>query len=337
MFARIHLQMPGLEKVQAALDHDDLRAAETAYFEFWKSRTDQKILWNPHFRMVRLEGRNGQASDYFLAPVPRTISWRDRERLQDRIYKGNAWEWFDKQTNWTLLEMADLMLEDRMVPVRDGHSFLPPLDMGNPWNWDSESELAPSANALMHRHYFVARLAQAYWLTGDDNYVTKLVTLWTDWIRRASAGRKNQGLAPMYQAFIHPGALEMILDSPTLEPEAFCLMVAYLSESPIKWLTRGPRGANQTIGQVNAILSLVAALPEFKGSDRWLKTAMGYLTGFYNGSTYPDGGFAEPSFLYSISTALALLNCADNLLAAGLPVPQELSARATGVNFIVQS
>ena len=325
MFGAINLDYPGLEKVKAALATDDLPSAETAYLEFWRTRKDRRILWNPHFRPRNLASRTGSPSDFFLDPAPRTISWRDREKLKSRIYTGNAWADFDAPTQWDLLEMADLMLKDRLVHIRMGN-FLPPMDMGNPWKWGIVTNNDPYTNAFLHRHYFMPVLAQAYWLTGEDKYVAKLVSLWTDWIRRASGAQKNQGLAPMYQAFIHPSTLEMILGSPTLKPRAFCLIVAHIPKVPIPWLTRGPRGGNQTFGQVNGILSIATALPEFKQSDGWRKTAMGYLTKSSSGLTYPDGGFAETTFMYATGTASALLTCADNLKATGVTVPKALTS-----------
>jgi len=326
MFNRMNLFTPGLEKVQEALKCGDVATAEAAYLDFWRTRTDRRVIWNPHFRLANLEKRTGAASDFFLTP-PQTISWRDHNKLKDCIHTGAAWaNDANEQTQWTLLNMANLMLEDRLVHLRMG-TFLPPLEMGNPWNWDIVVNDDPYTNEFVHRHYFIPVLTQAYWLTGDDKYVEKLIKVWTDWILSADLGRKNQGLCPMYQAFIHPSAIEMSLDSRALTPKAFCLMIDYLSDNAVGWHLRGPRGGNQTIGQVNAIVSIATALTEFVDSKKWLDTALGYLMDFSNRLTYPDGGFSETTFLYSVGTALAILTGVDNLRAAGVPVPEELLSR----------
>jgi len=323
MFNRMNLNTPGLDKVNKALECGDVVTAEAAYLDVWKTRTDRKVIWNPHFRFASLEKRNGAASDFFLTP-PQTISWRDRDKLKDCIYTGAAWaNDANEPTQWTLLNMANLMLEDRLVHIRMA-TFLPPLDMDYPWDWDIVVNADPYTNEFVHRHYFIPVLTFAYWLTGDDRYVKKLVEVWTDWIVSASLGRKNQGLCPMYQAFIHPSAIEMSLDSPALTPRAFCLMIDYLSDNAIGWHLRGPRGGNQTIGQVNAIVSIATALTEFKDSRKWLDTALDYLVDFSNRLIYPDGGFAETTFLYSVGTALAILTGVDNLQAAGVDIPEEL-------------
>jgi len=326
MFNRMNLDTPGLDRVQEALRCDDLTTAEAAYLDFWRTRTDRKIIWNPHFRLASLEKRTGANSDFFLAP-PRTISWRDRDKLKDCIYTGAAWaNDANELTQWTLLNMADLMLEDRLVHLRMG-TFLPPLEMGSPWNWDILVNDDPYTNEFVHRHYFIPVLTQAYWLTGDDKYVEKLVEVWTDWILRASLEQKNQGLCPMYQAFIHPSAIEMSLSSPALTPRAFCLMIDYLSDNAIGWHLRGARGGNQTIGQVDAIVSIDIALTEFKHAEKWLEKALDYLLDFSSRLTYPDGGFAETTFLYSVGTALAILTGVDNLQATGVDVPEELLSK----------
>jgi len=54
---------------------------------------------------------------------------------------------------------------------------------------------------------------------------------------------------------------------------------------------------------------------------------MSYLSKSSSGMTYPDGGFAETTFMYSTGTASALLTCADNLQATGVTVPEALSSR----------
>ena len=326
MFARVNLDYAGLEKVKAAFADDDLPAAMAAYLEFWRTREDRRVLWNTQFRLRGMKMRNGAASDFFRDPAPRTISWRDRERLKGQLYLGNAWEYVDAPTDWTLLEMADLMLQDQLVHIRMG-SFLPPMKMGSPWNWSAQANDDFYTNLFIHRHYFLPVLAQAYWATGDDKYVRKLVDLWTDWIRRAPQAKKDEGLGPMYQALLQPATLEMILESPELRPADFCLMLAYLTDHSLGRMTGPPRGGNQTIGQVNAILAVASAVPEFKDSGRWRELAVRYLTDFAREQCYPDGGLAETTFLYSAGTALALVTCVDSLKGMGVEAPTELTER----------
>ena len=81
------------------------------------------------------------------------------------------------------------------------------------------------------------------------------------------------------------------------------------------------------IGQVNAILAVVSAVPEFKESDQWRKKAIQYITDFASEQCYPDGGFSETTFLYSAGTALALLTCVDSLQGMEIDVPRELSGQ----------
>ena len=326
MFSRIDLDYPGLDQVKAALDRDDLPTANAAYLEFWRMRKDRRVLWNTEFRLHSMKMRNGAASDFFRDPAPRTISWRDREQIRGRLHLGNTWEYVDTLTDWTLLEMSDLMLEDQLVHIRMG-SFLPPMKMGSPWNWSARENDDFYTTRFIHRHYFLPVLAQAYWATGDHKYVRKLVELWTDWIRRAPQPKKDEGLGPMYQALLQPATLEMIVESPELRPADFCLMLAYLTDQSLVRMTGPPRGGNQTIGQVNAILAVASAVPEFKDSAQWRELAIRYLTDFARTQCYPDGGLAETTFLYSAGTALALLTCVDSLKGMGIEAPPELAGK----------
>ena len=129
IFARIDLDYPGLKNVKAALSRDDLPAAEEAYLTFWRERQDRKVLWNPSGRFSSLENRTGNNSDFFRVH-PVTISWRDREKLKGQIHTDCAWADFGQPTRWTLLTMADLMLENRLVHLREEVSTAP---LANPW------------------------------------------------------------------------------------------------------------------------------------------------------------------------------------------------------------
>lgn len=322
MFTRIDLDYPGLQNVKSALNRDDLPAAEEAYLTFWRERQDRKVLWNPSGRFSSLENRTGASSDFFRVH-PVMISWRDREKLKGQIHTDCAWADFGTPTRWTLLTMADLMLENRLVHLRVGNA--PPREMGSPWIIQGDHEW---------RHYFMPVLAQAYWLTGDDKYVSKLVEVWKTWIHNhAAAFSKTQWHARAFYAMQHAvhqtPTIEMVLESPALTPRDFCLIIANLSGGTIEWLTAvPPMGANCTPAQVLGILTIATALPEFKDSTQWVATAQKYLAGFLPEEAYPDGGFAETTFSYSIGTALPLLSCVYSLKVSELPVPEELLSRS---------
>ena len=304
MFARIDLAYPGLEKVKAALDRDDLPAAEAAYLEFWRTRDDQAILWNPNARLFTLQFRNGEAADFFIDP-PKTISWRDREKLKDQIFLDGTWQYTGKPSKWTLLELADLMLENKIVHIRRS-TYMKPKRMGEKWCWFP-------ADDMLYRHYFMPVLAQAYWVTGDDRYVSKLIELWVDWIRTPTKV-KTMPFYVMQNIWFQVSTLEMVIQSPALKPRDFCLIVANLSGPMAKNLTSVECILNQLSGQVNALLTLVGAFPESKERDGWLKMAYKYIDRLGELS-FPDGGFSETTFFYSVATAVTFLVCRDNLKA----------------------
>ncbi len=319
MFSRIDLNYRGLEQVNRALGAGNLVAAEAAYLEFWRTRDDQAILWNPNDRLFSLQFRNGMAADFFIDP-PRTISWRDRDKLKEQIFLDGTWQYTDKPSKWTLLELADLILENKIVHIRRS-TYMKPKEMGEKWRWFP-------ADDMLYRHYFMPLLAQAYWVTGDDRYVGKLVELWVDWIRTPTKV-KSMPFYVMQNIWFQVSSLEMVLQSPALKPRDFCLIVANLSGPMAKDLTSVECILNQLSGQVNALLTLVGAFPEFKNRDGWLKMAYQYIDRLGELS-FPDGGFSETTFFYSVATAVTLLVCRDNLKAleahssSPLPVPEAL-------------
>ena len=339
MFERMNLDYPGLENVKAAWEKDDLHAAEAAYLEFWRHRDDHVILWNTLFRNFDRRMRTSGASDFFTQPSPVTISWRDREQLKSRIKLDDIWANDKYPSEWTALEMADMLLEDKLTLIRmsSPHSgkiwFIEPTEMGAKWDWNFWLHENPYTNGFLHRCYWMPVLAQVYWSTGEEKYAQKLIELWVDWVRSPPMSRggdsgKNGGLGPMYQASLQPSCLEMILQSPHLKPRDFCLMAGYVTGGPINSMTGGLRGGNQTIGQAKAIFAVAGAFPEFKKHAHWVSMIQKCLDNYCTGWIYPDGGFAETTFLYSAGTALGLLSAVESAQAIAdvgmnLKVPEE--------------
>lgn len=314
MFARMNLGYRGLERVQAALARDDLPAAEAAYLQFWRERDDHVVLWNVFFRLNSVPLRNSGASDFFADPAPVTISWRDREKAKDRMTQGKVWADEESYCRWNVLEMADMLLENKLTLIRlgdpgQGVFYMEPVDMGGKWDWNFIANDNPYTNGFLHRFYWAPVLAQTYWATGDQRYAGKLIDLWVDWVRSPPQSRggdsgKHGGLGPMYQAALQPSCLAMIVQLPSLTPRDFCLMVGYLTGPTIDSLTGGLRGGNQMLSQGQAVMAVAGAFPEFKAHGPWLSVAQRCLNGTCDSLIYPDGGFAETTFLYAVTQIL---------------------------------
>ena len=316
MFGRMDLDYPGLEKVKAALARDDLPAAEAAYLRFWRERDDHVVLWNVLFRLLSTAGRNSGSSDFFADPAPVTISWRDRATLKDRISLGKVWADEKNYCAWTVLEMADMLLENQLTLIRLGNPgagvfYMEPVDMGEKWDWNFVANDNTLTNGFLHRFYWAPVLAQTYWVTGDERYADKLIDLWVDWVQSRVAGGRG-GLTPLYQAALLPSCLEMILQSPKLSPREFSLIVSYLTGRPIDFLMGGLRGGNQTLCQGQALVAVAGAFPEFKAHRKWLAQSQRCFDNTCNSLIYPDGGFAETTFSYAKGTAVKLLTSVEN-------------------------
>jgi len=322
MFARMNLDYSGLEKVKAALARDDLPAAEAAYLQFWRERDEHVVLWNVFFRLNSLPMRNSGASDFFGDPAPVTVSWRDREKAKNRISLGKVWANAESYCRWTVREMADMLVENKLTLIRLGDPgggvfHMPPVDMGGKWDWNFIANDNPYTNGFLHRFYWAPVLAQTYWATGDERYAGKLIDLWVDWVRSPPQSRggdsgKHGGLGPMYQAALQPSCLAMIVQSPKLSPHDFCLMVGYLTGPTSDSLTDGLRGGNQMLSQGQAVMAVAGAFPEFKAHGHWLSIVQRCLDSTSDSLIYPDGGFAETTFLYAVVTAVELLTSVES-------------------------
>ena len=324
MFSRINLDYPGLEKVKAAWEKGKPEAAESAYLDFWRKRDDHVILWDALYHNADRRHRTWSCSDFFTDPCPVTISWRDREKLKERIKIDDIWANDRHPCKWTCLEMADMLLENKLTLIRMSARaagkawFLEPTDMGEKWDWNFIALDNPYTNGYLHRCYWMPVLTQVYWVTGEEKYAKKLIELWVDWVRSPPMGYggdtgKNGGLGPTYQACLQPGCLEMILQSPHLKPRDFCLMASYLTTgAPLNSLLGGPKGGNQGAAQGLGIMAVAGAFPEFKSHDHWLRKIEQNMAAVCDGWVYPDGGFAETTFSYSSGTALVLLSWVEN-------------------------
>jgi len=325
MFNRMKLDHPGLEEVKASIAREDLPAAEAAYLEFWRRRTDNVVLWDVFFRLNSVALRNSGASDFFAEPAPVTISWRDREKLRSRISLGKVYANEKELCEWTVLEMANMLLENKLTHIRMGVpglevSYMPPVDMGEKWDWNFIANDNPYTNGFLHRFYWAPVLAQTYWATGDERYADKLIDLWVDWVQSPPQSRggdsgKKGGLGPSFQAALQPGCLEMMLQSPKLSAREFAMIVSYLTGDIIDTLTSYYGGGNQLLSQGQAVSAVAGAFPEFKEHAKWLAHAQNCLTNTCNSLIYPDGGFAETTFSYAVGTAVELLTSVESTKA----------------------
>ena len=322
MFARMNLDYSGLEKVKAAWPATTCRRPRRPTCSSGGSGPSMSCSGmcsfgstaSPCATVVRA------TSSAILPPV--TVSWRDREKAKNRISLGKVWANAESYCRWTVREMADMLVENKLTLIRLGDPgggvfHMPPVDMGGKWDWNFIANDNPYTNGFLHRFYWAPVLAQTYWATGDERYAGKLIDLWVDWVRSPPQSRggdsgKHGGLGPMYQAALQPSCLAMIVQSPKLSPHDFCLMVGYLTGPTSDSLTDGLRGGNQMLSPGQAVMAVAGAFPEFKAHGHWLSIVQRCLDSTSDSLIYPDGGFAETTFLYAVVTAVELLTSVES-------------------------
>jgi hypothetical protein len=101
---------------------------------------------------------------------------------------------------WDVLEMADVLLENKLTLIRlgdpgQGVFCMEPVDMGGKWDWNFIANDNPYTNGFLHRFYWAPVLAQTSWATeverigepGDGAVKVTLPDGRVDWYRSSAA------------------------------------------------------------------------------------------------------------------------------------------------------
>ena len=313
MFARLKPDTPGLGRVQDALARGGPAAAESAYFEYWKTREKPVFVWGAPYSDGNLKFRSAHFD--FFEPRLLTFSRRDRAKLAKTICTGKGWDYYETQELYTVIELADMLLENRYF--HPWWPAVPPQEMGDSWDW---SRVPPTGDLSwtchLNRQEFYRALGQAYWLTGDERYARKLVDLLTGWIGHSHHGRSRwgsaeffeyQALGPIAWTYFFNEALQFLADSPSLTAHHFCVIQAWLTTDNVDRLVVDPREGNQLMGTACSMLYTGALLPEFRDASGWVEQGDRRLARFLGDAVYPDGGFAEATFSYNWGSSISMM------------------------------
>ena len=323
LFERLNLDYPGMEKVKAAVDAGDFGAARAAYVQHYRDRTKPALFWKTLY--PEGTGFDTRSTYYdFFTELPDRITWRDRDRLKQLIGKGPGYEWKHEGKvpgRYTLLELADMIVGHKVY-----HPWwhnLPPQDVGEDFNW---SHIPPdgdqSWNAHLHHQEFLLALAQAYWLSGEEKYVRKLMELWTSWIDRVD---RVVNLSHLIQPLLYTQLLPFALSWEELSAEDFCKVQAWLVKNG-DILMGDRRSGNQLMGTGIALVWLGTAMPEAADAQAWRGQGFDRIAAFLgNESTYPDGSSKEPCFHYAVGPCRSALDAVRIAQVNGYPYPKQLA------------
>lgn len=154
-------------------------------------------------------------------------------------------------------------------------------------------------NASLNRHGMFSTLAEAYWTTGDDGYVRKLIELWTDWIEDAPLLLNSSGNSPYHWAWetlntavrtsgAWPTSLFRTLDSAEWSDEALVTVTKSFAEHAAH-LMKHPTRNNWLTAEATGLYYTGVLFPEFEAAETWRETAIGRLYEQMEREVYPDG------------------------------------------------
>jgi hypothetical protein len=179
LFSFMDLDYPGLDRVARALRYSDPIAAAREYLDFARERTPPASWWHPLYGHESFAQRSSWFD--FFTDIPKTISWRDRERLSSTIDRGHGYSSTEQPLAYGVIELADLILAGTMF-----HPWwpnIPPQSVGSPWNWDHvPPDGDQSWTCHLQRLEHLLALAQAYWITDDERYIRCAIELAVDFI-----------------------------------------------------------------------------------------------------------------------------------------------------------
>ncbi len=309
MFNRMDLEATGLEMVKAAIEAGDLPGAEAAYLAYYRARKPPVLDWHTEHRGGNTFEHNSTGWN-FLTGIPRLIAWTDRERVKGLISreKGYTFSRTDglKPSNYTVLDLADMLLENQVfIPYHPEDGV---QDLGPDWNWEHVPPVVGRRWTLsLPYQYLLRALAQAYWLTDDDRYITKLVKIATHYVSYVEGRSSWIWIPDMQLARNYQQLMPFMLSWEGLLPHDFCVIQSWLSggcAASMDAVTGAP--GNQRLFNGLGLAWLGVGMPEFKEAPQWRERGFLEVEEFFGeGAFYPDGSSKENSYGYVVGASAA--------------------------------
>ena len=326
MFGQMRLDTPGLQDVAAALEAGDQAAAEAAYLQHYRARTQPVLDWGGEgdFEM------NSSGWD-FMMPRPEIITWRDREKVQPHIRNERGYS-FDrsegyKPTEYTLLDHADMLLEDRVfIPYHPEDGV---QDVGADWDWEHEPPPGGSGRrwpmSLVYQ-YCLRALSQAYWLTDDERYIAKALEIATSYILYLPNKSDWMWIPDMQLSLNYQQLMPFFLSWDGLAPRDFCTIQHFLS-GPCAESMEGGEGApgNQLMHNGRGLFWIGVGMPEFQAASRWRERGLRQIADYFLDQAYPDGSSKENSYGYVAGTVPCGFEALKMIRGNGVPLPEGMA------------
>lgn len=263
LFAGLQLELPALEPVRRAVQSGDLTAAKAALAAHLRSRTLPR--WEVDWRQPAFREPKNK-------PSRRTLEAAEKLR-------GHRFD-YTKGPN-----------------QRGTLDFGPKIDWSaNPTEGEARTHLW---NESLNRHFHFRTLADAYWQTGDDQWVREIAGQILDWtasnpaiVLSSGNGRECKAWQTLTTgirlADTWPHALFRCLGSPAFSDEALCALWKSVCEQA-RHLVRWPSKGNWLTAESNGLFTAGVLFPEFKEAREWRRIALERLYLQLDEEVYPDG------------------------------------------------
>ena len=319
---------PGLEEMAAAMASGDGEAAESAYLAYQRRREAPVLPWihssdeSPGERRAEFD---------FLTETPRQLTWRDRERGRELVSleKGCTSHRLEgiRPSPYNVVELADLLLENKVMLVYHPEDGV--QDLGPEWDW----EHIPPGDGQGRRwtlslpyQYFLFVLGQAYWATGEERYIAKLVWIFNRYFDYVGGRSDWIWLPDMQLARCYQQLIPFILSWEGLPPRDLCRLRFWLATTCAESMeaVRSAPG-NQLLFNGLGILWLGVGMPEFRRAGHWRALGWEQIGSYFGeGAFYPDGTSKENSFGYIIGASTSAIEAVDLARNNGWPYPGQV-------------
>lgn len=160
----------------------------------------------------------------------------------------------------------------------------------------------------VNRHQFFIDLGKAYFISGDEKYVSKIITLFNDWIEACPyklGVNWSSALEVAVRAYAWIWTLYFILDSDQVDTfflkkfvQNIYLHGKYLNENLSLYFSP----YNHLIGETSALFLIGYLFPEFKESKKWRRKTWKILQSQLSKQFHRDGMTVEQASFYHYFT-----------------------------------
>ena len=302
------LDLPGMEKVKAAVAAKDLAAVQKAYLDYRRTASTAKWKIMPSNQPAKPTAQDDPIADDTVTHKIHNL-WYDMQPKVADMGVGTDFQWF--------------------------RNPLPPGDPNYTNNWMS---------CVISRTQFWENLADAYWKTQNEKYAQAWVEQMESFARDVPLDyTKNDDLnyqwSPldaanrMFESW--PFAYYHFLNSPSFTPEANWIYTKQIRDHAsllMAGLNDPKRTGNWITAECCGLYTAGILYPEIKESAQWRQIAMDRFVVELNKLVPPDGMEAELSPGYDTSTIEQFTTPAELGPLNNLPVPADFLTRLVSMH-----